>query len=290
MEEIDITQLLNYIKSKFIYVIFAVSIAFCLSSIYVNKIRVPEYTSTTTILLNRSSAEETLSSTDISLNKSLVTTYGEIIKSKRVLRQVISDLGLDMNYSTLYRMVSVGSVTDTSIISVKVTDHDNEEAANIANSIASVFTKEIVEIYNIDNVSIIDAAEVATQTSSSSSIKIIVVGTLAGALLSLAIIFIVYYFDTTVKDETDIEKITNLPVIGIIPITKEKIKHVDKKLEHSSNKKDTEVLPIVAMRAVAKPEEPKKEEVKEDSGTKVASAKKASASKGKKKYYYGSKK
>ena len=109
-------------------------------------------------------------------------------------------------------------------------------------------------------------------------------------LLSLAIIFIVYYFDTTVKDETDIEKITNLPVIGIIPITKEKIKHVDKKLEHSSNKKDTEVLPIVAMRAVAKPEEPKKEEVKEDSGTKVASAKKASASKGKKKYYYGSKK
>ena len=178
MEEIDITQLLNYIKSKFIYVIFAVSIAFCLSSIYVNKIRVPEYTSTTTILLNRSSAEETLSSTDISLNKSLVTTYGEIIKSKRVLRQVISDLGLDMNYSTLYHMVSVGSVTDTSIISVKVTDHDNEEAANIANSIASVFTKEIVEIYNIDNVSIIDAAEVATQTSSSSSIKIIVVGTL----------------------------------------------------------------------------------------------------------------
>ena len=292
MEELDITQLLNYFKSKIIYIIFTVSIAFCLSSIYVNKIRVPEYTSTTTILLNRSSEEASLSSTDVTLNKSLVTTYGEIIKSKRVLRQVISDLNLDMNYSTLYRMVSVGSVTDTSIISVKVTDQDNEEAAAIANSIASVFTKEIVEIYNIDNVSIIDAAEVATQTSSSSSIKIITVGTLAGAFLAIVIIFIVYYFDTTVKDESDIEKITGLPVIGIVPISKEKIKHVEKKLEPSSHKKDAEVLPIVAMRATEEPkEEVKKEEPKTTTGSKVASAKKPTTkASSKKKYYYGNKK
>lgn len=281
MEEIDITQLLSYIKSKFIYIIFAISIAFCITSIYVNKIRVPEYTSTTTILLNQSGEGQTISSNDITLNKSLVTTYGEIIKSKRVLRQVIDSLDLKIDYPTLYKKVSVGSVTDTSIISVKVTDRNNEEAARIANSIAEVFTKEIVEIYNIDNVSIIDAAEVSVSTSSSSSIKIIAIGTIGGAIMALTIILIIFYFDTTIKNEADIEKITGLPVIGIVPISKEKIKYVPKTPEQRSHK-DEVVMPIIAEKVVVsepKPVVEKKQEV-------VSKETKSVSKNNKKKYYY----
>lgn len=281
MEEIDITQLLSYIKSKFIYIIFAVSIAFCITSIYVNKIRVPEYTSTTTILLNQSGEGQTISSNDITLNKSLVTTYGEIIKSKRVLRQVIDSLELEIDYPTLYKKVSVGSVTDTSIISVKVTDRNNEEAARIANSIAEIFTKEIVEIYNIDNVSIIDAAEVSVSTSSSSSIKIIAIGTIGGAIIALTIILIVFYFDTTIKNESDIEKITGLPVIGIVPISKEKIKYVPKTNEQRSHK-DEVVMPIIAEKVVVSEQKPV-EEKKETSVTKEV---KSVSKNNKKKYYY----
>lgn len=284
MEEIDITQLIGYIKSKIIYVIFAVSIAFCVSSIYVNKIRVPEYTSTTTILLNQSGEGQSISSTDISLNKSLVTTYGEIIKSKRVLRQVIDSLDLELDYPTLYKKVSVGSITDTSIISVKVTDKNNEEAARIANSIAEIFTKEIVDIYNIDNVSIIDAAEVSTSTSSSSSIKIIAFGTIGGAVIALAIILVVFYFDTTVKNETDIEKITGLPVIGIVPISKEKIKYVAKKPSESRSHRDEVVMPIIAEKVVPV------QEVKEETTKQVKEPiKTASKVTSKKKYYYKNK-
>ena len=125
MEELDITQLFNYFKSKIIYIIFATSIFFCLSSIYVNKFRVPKYTSETTILLNQANENSAINTSDINLNKSLVTTYGEIIKSKRVLNQVIEKLNLDLTYKELNSMVSVGEITDTSIISIKVTDKDN---------------------------------------------------------------------------------------------------------------------------------------------------------------------
>ena len=72
MEEIDISQLLNYFKSKIIYILFAMSIAFCLSSIYVNRFRVPEFTSYTTILLNQANENQTISATDINLNNSLI--------------------------------------------------------------------------------------------------------------------------------------------------------------------------------------------------------------------------
>lgn len=237
MEELDITQLFNYFKSKIIYIIFATSIFFCLSSIYVNKFRVPKYTSETTILLNQANENSAINTSDVNLNKSLVTTYGEIIKSKRVLNQVIEKLSLDLTYKELNSMVSVGEITDTSIISIKVTDKDNELACEIANEIADVFASEIVSIYKIENISTIDKAEVSETPSSASTLKIVVIGSLMGMILSIGIIFISFYFDTTIKDEEEIEKITNLPVIGVVPVSS-RIKNIKK------NKKKDIVLPI----------------------------------------------
>lgn len=217
MEELDITQLLNYFKSKIIYIIFAMSISFCLASIYVNKFRTPVYTSETTILLNQSSESSAINSTDVNLNKSLVTTYGEIIKSKRVLNQVIDNLKLDYDYKEIASRVSVGEITDTSIIKIQVTDEDNVLAYNTANEIASVFAKEIVSIYKIENISTIDEAEISETPSGTSTLKIIAIGTLLGAFVSIMVIFVLFYFDTTIKKEEDIEKITNIPVIGVVP-------------------------------------------------------------------------
>lgn len=247
MEEIDIGQMLGYFKSKIIYILFAMSIAFCLASIYVNRFRVPEYTSYTTILLNKTNESESINSADLTLGKSLVSTYGEIIKSKKVLREVIDNLALDLDYSSLASKVSVSSVTDTSIIKISVTDEDSEAAAHIANKIAEVFSQDIVEIYNIENISIIDVAEVSTSPSSTSSIKIIGLSIIAGAFIAIAVVFILFYFDTTIKNEEDIERITGLPVIGVVPISREKIKgsaHRKYYEEQARKHKSQEILPI----------------------------------------------
>lgn len=245
MEEIDIGQLLNYFKSKIIYIIFAMSIAFCLSSIYVNRFRVPEYTSYTTILINNESAQ--VNSSEVDLGKKLVSTYGEIIKSKSILRTVIDNLSLDMSYSALVGKIGVSAVTDTSIIKVSVTNKDPQVAADIANQIATVFSAEVVEIYKIENVSVIDVAEASEIASSASTIKIIGISTLAGAFLSIAIIFAVFYLDKTVKEEEDIEKATGLPVIGIVPVSREKIKgsaHRKYYEEAAKKHRSQEILPV----------------------------------------------
>ena len=225
MEEIDINQLLNYFKSKIIYIIFAMAISFCLACIYVNKFRVPEYTSFTTVLLNQANDSEQINATQVELNRKLISTYNEIIKSKKILNQVIDKLSLDYTYTDLVSRISVGEVGDTSIIKISVTDTDSTLAAEIANTIADVFSQEIVTIYNIKNISTIDKAEPSLIASSTSTIKIIGVSIIAGAFVSVVIIFILFYFDTTLKNEEDIERITGLPVIGMVPASREKIKN-----------------------------------------------------------------
>lgn len=247
MEEIDINQLLNFFKSKIIYIIFAMAIAFCLACIYVNRFRVPEYTNYTTVLLNQSSDVEQINASSVELNRKLISTYNEIIKSKKVLNQVIDKLSLDYNYSGLASKISVGEVGDTSIIKISVTDSDSSLAAEIANTIAEVFSQEIVTLLKIENISIIDKAEVSTVASSTSTIKIITIATLAGAFISVAIIFILFYFDTTLKNEEDIERLTGLPVIGMVPTSREKIKYSQHRKYYddlAKHHKNQNVVPI----------------------------------------------
>lgn len=245
MEEIDISELLNYFKSKIIYIVFIASVFFCVSAIYVNRFRVPVYTSSTTILLNQANENIAINTNDLTLNKSLVPTYREIIKSKRVLSQVIKSLDLDYEYSELANMVEVFEVTDTSIINVTVTNENRSEAATIANTIAEVFTKEIVDIYNIENISIIDEAEESNKPSSTSAVKVVLIATIIGIVLAIIAFFIIYYFDTSIKSEEDIERITGLPIIGVVPLSSKdqkghsdslipasKVEPINKKISH----------------------------------------------------------
>ncbi len=271
MEEINLAQLFNYFKSKAIYILFAVALAFCLSSIYINRFRVPKFTSSTTILLNQANSTVAINTNDINLNKSLVTTYSEIIKSKRVLNQVIELMNLDIEYVDLYSKISVSEVTDTSIIRISVTDKNNELAADIANSIANIFTKEIVEIYKLENISIIDEAEVSEIASSASALKVVGISSIAGAFIAIAVVFVLFYFDTTIKNEEDIEAVTGLPVIGIIPLSREKIKQSQHRLYYRETAKrhiapEREIEPIKPDFEVIKNVNPvvQKEEVKED--------------------------
>ena len=55
--------------------------------------------------------------------------------------------------------ITVASEQDSQVVNVTVQDPDPQMAANIANTTAEVFQKEIVNLMNIDNVNILAKAE-----------------------------------------------------------------------------------------------------------------------------------
>ena len=134
METIDIKEMLDYFKSKISIIILITVVVGIIGCVYGLFIQVPVYKSSAKIVLISDSSEMT--NNEISLNKNLVGTYTEIIKSKRVLNQVIDNLGLDYSYSKLYGNVEVSSVTNTEVIVITVTDTDKTLAKDITNEIA----------------------------------------------------------------------------------------------------------------------------------------------------------
>lgn len=216
MEEIDLKEVFNYYKSKIAWIIIAVLLVIAIGNVYRIMTRKPLYRSDTSIVLV-SSNQNGSNLSELQVNKNLVTTYSEIIKSRKVLNPVIENLDLDYSYGTLKNNVSVAAVTNTEIIKISVSDRSAKKAAKIADEIASVFIKEVKEIYKLDNVSVVDKAVEANRPYNINHLKDNVIFIAVGLVLSCGIIFVVFYFDTTIKTSEEIEEKLGLTVIGIVP-------------------------------------------------------------------------
>lgn len=96
------------------------------------------YTASTTLVLATSSGENTqdatnsITTTDVTLNSKLVSTYSELVKSKKVLRKVISNLNIDVKEESLRKNITVSSVKDTELIEITVSNEEPIYATQIA--------------------------------------------------------------------------------------------------------------------------------------------------------------
>lgn len=218
MEELNLNELFNYFLAKILLIILIILIFLTGSIVYSAYIQKPMYSSYTTILLTKEE-NTAITTAELNLNRSLVDTYSVIIKSNRVLEQVISNLNLGYSISELKNKVSVESVNDTEIIKITVKTNNAELSSNIANEIAKVFNSEIVKLYKIQNIGVIDMAKKNDVPYNVNFVKQVVLGTLIGVVMSFAVVFIMFYFDTTVKNVDDVEKKLGVSVIGSIPLS-----------------------------------------------------------------------
>ncbi len=225
MEEFNISEFIKYYFSLIVMVILFIILGAVGSWYYTDYIQVPMYKSQTSLVLTRAGdSTGSITQNDISLNKNLVATYREIIKSRRILSNVISNLNLDITEKELSDKVSVTSSNDTELIVISVVDKDSKLARDIANEIAKVFKEEITTIYNIENISIVDVAIKAKDAYNVNPLKQYVIGVGSGFLIGSLIITVMFYFDDSIKKPEDIEEKVGLSVLSTVPKYKGKKK------------------------------------------------------------------
>ena len=180
------------------------------------------YSASTTLVLtssnNKNNTTNSITATDIIVNSKLVDTYSELIRSENVLEEVISNLGMNIKVEKLKNSITVSSVENTELIEIKVKNIEPENSAKIANEVAKVFIKRIAEFYNINNVQIVDEAQIPTTPSNINHKKDILMFGLIGALISVAYVVIANMLDTTIKSTEELEKMCKYPVLASIPI------------------------------------------------------------------------
>lgn len=178
----------------------------------------PRYEAETQILVSQPESSGIVDNQNIETSLQLVNTYRDIILNPIVLGEVADNLSLEQTTGELSEQITVSNEDQSQIITVSVVGDSLNEAAGIADEVAVVFQERVIEIMNVDNVSVLASAfmDADTEQVAPQPVLNIAAGLVAGLMLGLALVFTKAFFDKSVRNEEDVGKHLGIPVIGSI--------------------------------------------------------------------------
>ncbi|GEK91044.1 YveK family protein [Alkalibacterium kapii] len=200
-EEISLVELFAIIKKRLALIINLTLLGLLITAIYTFFIATPEYSATTQLLVNRSQQTEAIQQSDINTNLQLINTYKDIIKGPVILDDVREEMDLSLSHSQVANKISISNASDSQVFSVSVTDTDPYEAAELANTTASVFQENLNDIMNVDNITVISPAVPNTTPVSPNNTLNLAIGLVLGGMIGVGLAFLLEFLDNTVKDE-----------------------------------------------------------------------------------------
>ena len=215
--EIDVLYLLRRLWSRKFFIIFialVIGTVALLGSAFFLK---PKYISTTRIYVVNRSSDSSLTNQDLQAGSYLVNDYKEVITSNEVLSSVIDQEKLSLSTSELSDMITINIPTDTRVISISVEDTDAQEASDIANTIREVAAEKIKAVTKVDDVTTLEAAEVASKPSSPNIKRNAALGALVGGFLAIVGILVAEVLDDRVRRPEDIEETLGMTLLGVVP-------------------------------------------------------------------------
>jgi len=215
MEEINLKELWEYFVKHVNKIIIGVLSIMLIGFVYVLFIQTPMYQATTTLVLT--AEESVITQGDITVNRNLIQTYREVVKSNKILNSALNRTTYDLTVRELYNMVDVTAVPNTDILEIKVRSEDPHKPHILANIISHDFKEMVQEIYNIKHISVVDQAEPPTNPYNQNFMLQTIIITLIAVLITCFIALLVYFLDDTIKDEKQIEESFKVPVVGVIP-------------------------------------------------------------------------
>lgn len=198
-------------------------IAFLVSRYFIT----PLYTASTSMYVNntRKTVVDSVNSGDLAAAQTLVLTYVEMIKSQKVLAEVVERInemyeGIlkePLTTKDIEKMISASPKNETEILAIYITSPSPELSMDVANVIADVAPDKVKDYVEASSVKIIDRASLPDEPSSPNVLRNTAIGLFIGLVLGLALAFSLEMFDTRVKNEDDLERSFEYPIIGVIP-------------------------------------------------------------------------
>lgn len=182
MEDLDLKEIFNILWKRKVSIIVIFIVIITIGIIYSFFIVGPKYTSYTTVLVKQENMYlengEKVNGTNL---ESFVPTYEELVKSNVVIKETIEELDIEgINVGS----IEATQVKDTEMVKITVTNSNPEHAAKVANKLVDITNKKIKELYEIEDIYIIEKAEVSTVPNNSDHKKEIIKFAFIGIIIS----------------------------------------------------------------------------------------------------------
>ena len=137
MEELDLKELIQIFWEKRIQILLITAIFIVLGIIYTVGFVKPKYQSKTSLLLATNSSSQSnangITTNDLTLNSKLVSTYSDMVSGNKIIREVIKNLGMNLQEDDVKKSISVKARDNADMIDIIVKNDDPVVAQKIAN-------------------------------------------------------------------------------------------------------------------------------------------------------------
>ena len=224
----DISEVLGGIKDKWKNIVLIVLSFLLISSIYniffINK----EYEANVKIFIGKQKFKnitETYNNEEINLYQRLITTYSEVIKSKKLINESIKgskmnylqDKYKNINYDLLMKNLTINPIANTQIIEIKYKSLNPQQSYDLLYSITENLISYSKELYPNVNITILEQVHVNLNQLMNKKLTIIGLGLMLGLIVGIGGIIGVMYLNNTYKNQKSLEEEIGLTVIGVIP-------------------------------------------------------------------------
>lgn len=217
--EIDLRELFYVVLNKIWIVAITGILCAVIFGVFTKVMLVPKYQSTIKLyIVNKQDSEKSMTYSDLQTGSQLTKDYQVLVKSRAVTEQVIKDLNLNITHEALSNDISVNNPEGTRILEITVTYTDPDTARKLADDIGLVSADKMVTIMGMEKANIVETANMPGGPSSPNFSKNVLMGGLAGAFLSVFVIFLIYTLDDSIKKAEDIEQYLNITTLGTLPL------------------------------------------------------------------------
>ena len=162
---------------------------------------------------------------EINLYQRLVTTYSEVIKSKKLINESIKgskmnylqDKYKNINYDLLMENLTVNPIANTQIIEIKYKSLNPQQSYDLLYSITENLISYSKELYPNVNITVLEQVHVNLNQLMNKKLTIIGLGLILGLIVGIGGIIGVMYLNNTYKNQKSLEEEIGLTVIGVIP-------------------------------------------------------------------------
>ena len=181
------------------------------------------YTSTLTLLLQAGTESDTGETTTSRPDQTLIANCVEILSQQQYFRlleeeESVKPFGLDEE--EISECVSFETKSNATSITVRVKTGDANASLALASAIESTAVEYVTGFYaefEGFGVKVINPPTLAEKPDQSPTMTYTVIGAMAGFILSVLIVLLIYILDTRIKNREDLASRYEFPVIGVIP-------------------------------------------------------------------------
>lgn len=149
----------------------------------------------------------------------LTNSYVIILQDPETLQKMAKRMTVSASVEDIYHALKIETTEDTAIITVSATTNDAILSQAICQALCDVAPEMLSDIVGAGAVHTLGEVPTAVKTGPN-ALKNGLLGGAFGLLLAAAVVFVVYLCDTTVKSKEEIQRMTDLPILGEIPSMK----------------------------------------------------------------------